>query len=107
MRKFAAVVVGCLVLTGCAASWQGDEVRYRIKAIDNSTPTEYFELELVGSAPKGALDAADMAREFVQPSDVSGTAGVGDEVLCLIEQKKGSAIGDSNVVTFVKSCKKA
>ncbi|MET9628211.1 hypothetical protein ABZX92_12180 [Lentzea sp. NPDC006480] len=107
MRKLAAVVVGCLVLTGCAASWQGDEVRYRIKAVDNSTPTEYFELELAGGAPKGALDAADLAREFVQPSDVSGGAAVGDEVLCLVEQKKGSAIGDSHVVTSVKSCKKA
>jgi hypothetical protein len=107
MRKFAAVVVGCLVLTGCAASWQGDEVRYRIKALDNSTPTEYFDLELVGSAPKGALDASDLARKSVQPVDVTGGAAVGDEVLCLVEQKKGSAIEDSNVVTSVKSCKKA
>ena len=107
MRKLAAVAVGCLVLAGCAASWQGDEVRYRISEVDNSTPTEYFQLELVGSAPKGALDAAELTREFVQPSDVSGGAAVGDEVLCLVEQKKGSAIEDSNVVTFVRSCKKA
>ena len=107
MRKLAAVVAGCLVLTGCAASWQGDEVRYRIKAVDHSTPTEYFELELVGGAPKGALSAADMAREFVQPSDITGGAAVGEEVLCLVVQKKGSAIEDSNVVTSVKGCKKA
>jgi hypothetical protein len=107
MRKLVAFVVGCLVLAGCAASWQGDEVRYRVKAVDNSTPTEYFELELAGGAPKGALDGADLAREFVRPSEVTGGAAVGDEVLCVIEQKKGSAIGDSNVVTSVKSCKKA
>jgi outer membrane murein-binding lipoprotein Lpp len=107
MRKLAAVVVGCLMLAGCAASWQGDEVRYRIKALDNSTPTEYFDLELVGSAPKGALDATDLARKSVRPSEVSGGAAVGDEVLCLVEQKKGSAIGDSHVVSLVKSCKKA
>jgi hypothetical protein len=107
MRKLAVVVVGCLVLAGCAASWQGDEVRYRIKAVDNSTPTEYFDLELVGAAPKGALDAADLARNFARPAQVSGGATVGDEVLCVIEQKKGSAIEDSNVVTSVKSCKKA
>jgi hypothetical protein len=107
MRKFAAVVVGCLMLTGCAASWQGDEVHYRIKAVDNTTPTEYFDLELVGDAPKGALDATDLVRKSVRPSEVSGGAAVGDEVLCLVEQKKGSAIGDSNVVTSVKSCKKA
>lgn len=107
MRRFAAVVAGCLLLTGCAASWQGDEVRYKINAVDNSTPTEYFELDLVGTAPKGALDAGDLARKFVQPGDVTGGAAVGDEVLCVVEQKKGSAIEDSNVVTLVKSCKKA
>jgi hypothetical protein len=107
MRKFIAVVAACLLLTGCAAWWQGDEVRYKIKSVDNRTPTEYFDLELVGSAPKGALDASDLARNFVRPGEVSGGAAVGDEVLCVIEQKKGSAIGDSNVVTSVKSCKKA
>ncbi len=107
MRKLAVVVAGCLLLTGCAASWQGNEVRYRIASIDNSTPTEYFDLELVGDAPKGALDPARMARKSVQPSDVSGGAAVGDEVLCVIEQSKGSAIEDSTVVTKVKGCKKA
>jgi hypothetical protein len=107
MRKLAVVVIGCLVLAGCAASWQGDEIRYRIKFLDTSSPTEFYDLELVGAAPKGALDAQDLARKSVQPNQVSGGAAVGDEVLCLVEQKKGSAIEDSNVVTFVKSCKKA
>jgi hypothetical protein len=107
MRKLVAVAIGCLLLTGCAASWQGDEVRYRIKAVDHSTPTEYFDLEQVGGAPKGALDAADLAHELVQPSDVTGGAAVGDEILCVVAQKKGNAFEDSNVVTTVKSCRKA
>lgn len=107
MRKFVAVVAACLLLAGCAASWQGEEVRYRIKSLDTSSPTEFFRLELVGDAPKGALDSQDLARKPVQPKQVSGGAAVGDEVLCLVEQKKGSAVGDSNVVTLVKSCKKA
>ncbi|MCP2248544.1 hypothetical protein [Lentzea aerocolonigenes] len=107
MRKLAVVAATCLVLAGCAASWEGQEVRYRIDSLDTSSPTEFFRLELVGDAPKGALDPQDLARKPVQPKAVSGGAAVGDEVLCLVEQKKGSAIEDSNVVTFVKSCKKA
>jgi hypothetical protein len=107
MRKLVVVAATCLVLAGCAASWEGQEVRYRIKSLDTSSPTEFYDLELVGAAPKGALDAQDLARKSVQPKRVTGGAAVGDEVLCLVEQKKGSAIEDSNVVTSVKSCKKA
>ncbi|GGU69077.1 hypothetical protein [Lentzea flava] len=107
MRKLTAALLGCLLLTGCAASWQGQEVRYRIKSLDTSSPTEFFRLELAGDAPKGALDPQDLARKPVQPSAVTGGAAVGDEVLCLVEQKKGSAIGDSHVTTLVKSCRKA
>ncbi|MEV6240040.1 hypothetical protein [Lentzea sp. NPDC051838] len=107
MRKLVVVVTACLLLAGCAASWEGQEVRYRIKSLDTSSPTEFFRLELVGDAPKGALDPQDLARKPVQPSAVSGGAAVGDELLCLVEQKKGSAIGDSHVVTLVKSCEKA
>lgn len=106
MRTVAAALLGCLLLSGCAASWQGDEVRYKIVSIDNSTPTETFKLELVGSAPKGALDPGSLTPRYKMASDIGGAA-VGDEVLCVVEQKKGSAIEDSNVVTLVKSCKKA
>ena len=107
MRELAAAVVGCLLLTGCAASWQGEEVRYRIKSLDRSSPTEFYDVELVGAAPKGALDAGDLARKSVQPKQVGGGAAVGDEVICVVEQTKGSAFEDSNVVTSVKSCRKA
>ncbi|SEP78212.1 hypothetical protein SAMN05216188_101469 [Lentzea xinjiangensis] len=107
MRKLAAALLGCLLLAGCAASWQAREVRYEIVSFDDSTPTEIFKLELVGDAPKGALDPAGLARLSNTKSDITGGAGVGDEVLCLVEQEKGSAFGNSNVVTRVKTCKKA
>jgi TolA-binding protein len=107
MRKIAAVLTGCLLLTGCAASWQGQEVRYRIGSEGANGPTEFYYLELVGDAPKGALDPQDLARKPVQRKDVTGGAAVGDEVLCRVEQEKGSAVGNSNVVTLVTGCKKA
>lgn len=105
MRKTAAVLLGCLLLTGCGASWQGQEVRYKIVSVDNSTPSEMFKLELVGEAPKGVLDQRSLSPRFELRSDVD--ASVGDEVLCSVEQKKGSAVGDSNVVTTMSGCKKA
>lgn len=106
MRKLTAALLGCLLLTGCAASWNG-EARYKIVSVDNSTPTEYFDLELVGDAPKGALDASRMKTKSVQPSDVSGGAAVGDEIVCDVRQDKGSAVGDSNVQTHLDGCRKA
>jgi len=106
MRKLAAALLGCLLLTGCAASWQG-EVRYKILSVDNSTPTEMFKLEMVGSAPKGSLGSDSLSPRFLQPSKVSGGAVVGDEIVCSTRQEKGSAIGDSNVQTYLDECKKA
>jgi hypothetical protein len=106
MRKITAVLLGCLVLTGCGASWD-QELRYKIVSIDRSTPTEFFDLELVGEAPKGALKPDGLSRQSMQPYEITGGAGVGDEVLCVVEQKKGNAFEDSNVVTNVRSCRKA
>lgn len=106
MRKLTAVLLACLVLTGCAANWD-EELRYKIVSVDNSTPTAFFELELVGGPPKGALNPDGLAQRPVTPSKVSGGAAVGDEVLCVVGQKKGGAFADSNVVTTIESCKKA
>ncbi|MDX3657469.1 hypothetical protein PV646_09160 [Streptomyces sp. ID05-26A] len=105
MRKLAAVLLGCLLLTGCAASWQ-QELRYKIISFDNSTPTEFFDLELVGDAPKGSLEPEMLKKKSMQASKVEG-ARVGDEVVCQVEQEKGNAFGNSNVVTHLNSCKKA
>ncbi|MFI6098619.1 hypothetical protein ACIA8G_23940 [Lentzea sp. NPDC051213] len=107
MRKVAAVVLGCLLLTGCAASWQGEEVRYKIVSLDHSSPTEMFKVELVGDAPKGALDPKALTPRFKTTSEVSGGAAVGDEIVCTARQEKGSAFENSNVRTFLTDCRKA
>ncbi|MFS8098225.1 hypothetical protein LFM09_13890 [Lentzea alba] len=107
MRKVAAVLLGCLVLTGCGASWKGDEVRYKIVSVDNSTPTEMFKIELVGADPKGILDRHSLTPRFQTPGDISGGAAVGDEILCTARQEKGSAFGNSKVKTYLSECKKA
>ncbi|MDX8144441.1 hypothetical protein SK854_20150 [Lentzea sp. BCCO 10_0061] len=106
MRKLTAVLLGCLVLTGCAANWQAPEVKYKIASVNNKSPTEFFVLELVGDAPKGALEPAQLNGKFMQTYLIEG-AEVGDEVLCQVEQEKGNAFGNSNVVTHLKNCKKA
>ncbi|MFJ8960481.1 hypothetical protein ACIRG5_13945 [Lentzea sp. NPDC102401] len=105
MRKLAVAVLGCLLLTGCAANWQ-QEVRYKIVSVDNDTPTEYFRLELVGDAPKGALEPEQLKWHFMQTTEIKG-GQIGDEVLCAVDQEKGNAFGNSNVVTHLKNCKKA
>lgn len=111
MRKLVVAFSGALLcgvsLTGCAATWQGEDVRYKIVEVDNSTPTEMFKLELVGEAPKGVLDLHSLSPRYQTTSDVTGGAEVGDEILCLVDQEKGNAFGNSNVVTHVKTCKKA
>ncbi|RDI29818.1 hypothetical protein [Lentzea flaviverrucosa] len=105
MGKLAAVLLGCLLLTGCAANWQQD-LRYKILSVNNKTPTEYFDLELVGDAPKGSLEPGKLKSQLMQTNLIKG-AEVGDEVLCSVEQEKGNAFGNSNVVTHLKNCKKA
>jgi len=107
MRRFAAVLLGCLLLTGCAATWQGDEVRYKIVSLDQSTPTEMFKVELVGDAPKGVMDLQSLTPRFETPGDISGGAAVGDEIVCTVRQEKGNAFENSNVRTFLSGCKKA
>ncbi|SFR18512.1 hypothetical protein SAMN04488564_104834 [Lentzea waywayandensis] len=106
MRKLAIAVLACLLLTGCAANWQAQEVRYKIVSQESQSSSEFFKLELVGDAPKGALKPEDLKNRSLLTFRAEG-AQVGDELLCVVEQKKGSAVGDSNVVTSLQSCKKA
>ena len=105
MRKLAAVVLGCLLLAGCAASWQ-QELRYKIVSSHNTSSSEFFDLELVGDAPTSSLDLEQLKSHSLLTVQAKG-AQVGDELLCAVEQEKGNAFGNSNVVTNVKSCKKA
>ncbi|MEV6712344.1 hypothetical protein AB0M48_09895 [Lentzea sp. NPDC051208] len=105
MRKLAAVVLGCLLLAGCAASWQ-QELRYKIVSSHNTSSSEFFDLELVGEVPGGSLKPEDLKSTPLLTSQAGG-AQVGDEVLCSVEQEKGNAFGNSNVVTHIRKCKKA
>lgn len=106
MRKLAAAVLGSLLLTGCAANWQSEEVRYKVISTKQVSSSEYFDLELVGDAPKGVLEPEQLKRKLVSTSQAGGVQ-VGDEVICAVKQKKGSAFEDSNVSTSLTSCKKA
>jgi len=101
------VLAGCLLLSGCgASSWEG-ELRYKIASIDNSTPTEFFRLELAGEAPDGLLWQDGLTPKFLVPSNVSGDVVVGDEVVCTGTQKKGSAFASWDKDTVLSGCKKA
>ncbi|GHH36589.1 hypothetical protein [Lentzea cavernae] len=106
MRKLAVVLLSCLALTACGSTWQAD-VRYKIVAVDESnSPTVYFKLEPVDEAPQGTLEPEQLKRQLLQTNLIEG-GQVGDEVLCAVEQEKGSAFGNSNVVTHLRNCKKA
>ena len=60
----------------------------------------------VDVAPNGSLEPEKLKKKSMQTSGVEG-AQVGDVVLCQVEQEKGNAFGNSNVVTHLKNCKKA
>ncbi|WP_086665558.1 hypothetical protein [Lentzea kentuckyensis] len=106
MRNLTALLLGCLLLTACAASSE-HELRYKISGIDNSSPTEYLKLDLVDGAPKNALDPKALEHQLAYEREISGGAVVGDEVICTITQNKGSAFENSNVKTRLTGCKKA
>ncbi|ANZ37339.1 hypothetical protein BBK82_16005 [Lentzea guizhouensis] len=107
MRKLAAVLAGCLLLAGCGgSSWEG-QLRYKIASIDKSTPTEFFQLELVGDAPEGLLWQDGLTPKFLVPGNVSGDAAVGDEVVCTGTQKKGSPFASWEKGTELSGCRKA
>lgn len=105
MRKCVVAVLGCLLLTACASSWQGGELRYKIVSVNDST--EMFKIELVGDVPKGVLDAHSLSPRFTSASEVSGGAAVGDEIVCTAQQESGRAFVNSNVTTRLSGCKKA
>ncbi|MGZ3141822.1 hypothetical protein ACVDFE_07455 [Lentzea chajnantorensis] len=107
MRELTAVLLGCLLLSGCGASgWEG-QLRYRIASIDRSTPTEFLDLELVGDAPEGVLWQDGLTPKSLMPSNVSGDVAVGDEVVCTGTQKKGSPFADWQKGTELSGCRKA
>ncbi|MET8758138.1 hypothetical protein [Lentzea sp. NPDC004782] len=106
MRKIAAALLGCLLLAGCASSWE-QQLRYKIVSVDNTTPTEFFKLELVGDVPKDVLWQDRVASQLQPPGDISGDPKVGDEVICTATQKQGSPFASWSKDTKLSGCKKA
>ena len=111
MRKIVAALLGCLVLAGCASSWQDDltfkvaEI-YDYKLSDNSPVQKRAKLELVGSMPSGALEK-NYDGGTAALTEISGEVKVGDEVICTVRQEKDGPVQTNSMVTRLSGCKKA
>lgn len=112
MRKITAALLGCLVLAGCASSWQA-ELRFKVTEIydyqfsQNSPVEKRLSLELVDSIPDDALSKENWYGFAVSPTEVSGEVGVGDEVICTARQEKDGPIQTGTMKTRLSGCKKA
>lgn len=112
MRKVVAVLLGCLVLAGCASDWQG-EVRLKVTRIyDQQTlPGDPVEktasLDLVGSMPKDAPDDRNFSGTGVELKEIEGEVKVGDEVICTAKQHQPAGIQTNMIETELSGCKKA
>lgn len=112
MRKIAAALLGCLVLAGCASSWQ-DDLKFKVTKIEdyqfsqNSPVEKKLSLELVGSIPDDALSKENWYGFAVSQKEVSGDVGVGDEVICTARQEKDGPIQTGTMTTRLSGCKKA
>lgn len=112
MRKIAAVLFGCLVVAGCASSWQAD-LKFKVTEIDdyqfsqNSPVEKRLRLELVGSIPDDALSKENWSGFAVSRTEVSGEVGVGDELICTARQEKDGPIQTGTMSTRLSGCKKA
>jgi hypothetical protein len=112
MRKIVAVLLGCLVLAGCASDWQG-EVRLKVTRIyDQQTlPGDPIEktasVDLVGSMPKDAPDSVNFSGGGVELKNIEGEVKIGDEIICTAKQHKPAGIQTNMIETELTGCKKA
>ncbi len=112
MRKPAAALLGCLVLTGCASDWQ-QEVTYKVievydyKMSVSSDVVKKVRLELVGSVPSGVLAKDSLSPQTVDLSEISGSVEVDDQVTCTAKQHSRGATQTNPVQTELSGCKKA
>jgi hypothetical protein len=103
MRRTIVVLAGCLALAGCSSSWQGD-VNFKVAAFydhqpsENSATEKRVKLELVGSLPQDA-EESDLKDVSVLESDITGTVGVADGVVCTARHESGE--------TKLSGCRKA
>lgn len=106
MRRLAAALLGCLLLTACTSSSE-HELRYKISGIDNTTSSAMYKLELVSDVPKDVLWQDRLTPQFKLSDNISGDVKVGDEVVCTATQKEGSPFSSWTKDTTLSGCKKA
>jgi hypothetical protein len=112
MRKITAVLLGCLVVAGCASSWQ-DELKFKVTEVydykfsQNSPVEKRAKLELVGSMPSGALEKNYDGGTAALSEISGGEVKAGDEVTCTARQEKDGPIQTNSMVTKLSGCKKA
>ncbi|WP_112262814.1 hypothetical protein [Lentzea terrae] len=112
MRKIVVVLAGCFVLSGCGAADWKHEVRFKVDKI-YEVPAKYdrkyakLRLELVGEPPDGVLEPDTVSPQVVQRSGIRGEVAVGDEVVCVAQQKTTGYTDTSVIKTELSSCEKA
>ncbi|GGN05000.1 hypothetical protein GCM10011609_50320 [Lentzea pudingi] len=112
MRRIAAVLVTCLVLTGCAGDWQS-EVRLKVSKVEEQPAQPTYAgrtevwLDLVGELPDDAFDRENFTGRIVEAEEVDGDVEVGDEVVCIAKQRTIGALQTNTVQTDLLRCRKA
>lgn len=113
MRKIALILAGCLVLTGCAGTWEA-EVRLEVTKIEevdtglaHIPPDVQVWLDPVGDLPKDAYDRQNYHGGMKRPPEIDGDVKVGDEVICLAKQRTIGALQTNSIQTELFQCRKA
>ncbi|MGW6934281.1 hypothetical protein ACWGE0_29780 [Lentzea sp. NPDC054927] len=113
MRKIVLIAVGCLVLTGCAGTWEA-EVRFKVTGQDEyqpcatCAPEPRVQMELVGQLPGGDDQVRrQYSKDSVHPGEIDGEVKAGDEVVCLAKQRTIGALQTNSVQTELFQCEKA
>ncbi|HUQ59008.1 hypothetical protein [Lentzea sp.] len=113
MRALTAVLLGCLLVAGCASDWQ-EQVTYEVvevydyKMAPSSEPEKRVRLKLSGEAPSGVLSKDSLASAAVALADISGGDVVaGDSVTCTAKQHTSGASQTNGIKTELSGCRKA
>ncbi len=129
MLRLAAVLLGCLLVAGCASDWQ-EQVTYQVVEVydykmapnsepekrvrlklsgeaPSSEPEKRVRLKLSGEAPSGVLSKDSLASQNVALADVSGDVVTGDTVTCTAKQHTAGALQTNQVKTELSGCRKA
>ncbi|WP_086665557.1 hypothetical protein [Lentzea kentuckyensis] len=113
MRKIVLILLGCLVLAGCAGTWEA-EIRLKVTKIEeNDVGLDYLPpdvqvwLDPVGDLPEDAYDRDNFIGKIMEPAEIDGDVKVGDEVTCLAKQRTIGALQTNSIQTELFQCRKA